>query len=314
MSDDKKPLGYVELKTGAKAIYAMNDFFLNYMFDKTDNWETLRLLVNIILEAYIQKYPSHGVKLIKGNIVIETQYKYFLDIQNVTRNQDIKMTENDDNTIYIEFQNRASISPTIESRAIEYFGLGIGHGNNKIADQLWLLSEDVNSVLHGEIFTNYALTDKVTSNPYPKGSSIMFVSLQKLSKEKSPAGELALFLLGRTQNPQNENVQEIAKKFNNNLNLLKTDKEAYMLMTVKDSWLNEGRDEGLEEGIIIGRNEGRKEGRKEGRSEGRKEGRSEGRNEGIAVGAQKLLDLLKSGLSPEEAYQRVLGDFQPHPE
>jgi hypothetical protein len=34
--DDKTPLGYVDLADGRKAVYAMNDFFLNYMFKEPD--------------------------------------------------------------------------------------------------------------------------------------------------------------------------------------------------------------------------------------------------------------------------------------
>ena len=43
----------------------------------------------------------------------------------------------------------------------------------------------------------------------------------------------------------------------------------------------------------------RKAGRREGREEGRIEGRVEGREEGINEGEQKIINMLKSGVSPE---------------
>ena len=48
----KTPLGYIELDNGSKEIYAMNDLFLNFTFEKQENWESFRLMINILLEAY----------------------------------------------------------------------------------------------------------------------------------------------------------------------------------------------------------------------------------------------------------------------
>lgn len=42
----KKPLGYIQLETGEKPVAVMNDVFLNYHFEKEENWEDLRRLVN----------------------------------------------------------------------------------------------------------------------------------------------------------------------------------------------------------------------------------------------------------------------------
>ena len=92
----KIPLGYIELDNGTKAIYAMNDIFLNYTFEHAVYWETLRLMVNLLLEAYKQKNPNSSVSPIKGSIIVKTQYQHLLNIENTTRDQDIKITENEE--------------------------------------------------------------------------------------------------------------------------------------------------------------------------------------------------------------------------
>jgi len=81
-------------------------------------------------------------------------------------------------------------------RSVEYFGLGIGHSKGKIANQLWLLAEDVDSVIYAHPFAHYILKDEVTGKDHPTTSGIMYVSLRKLSQEQGPAGELASYLLG----------------------------------------------------------------------------------------------------------------------
>ena len=264
-SDIKIPLGYIELDNGSKPIYAMNDIFLNYTFDDATYWETLRLIVNLLFVAYKQKNPGASVKPIEGSIVVKTQYQHILNVENITRDQDIKITEDEEHTTYIEFQNRANTQPPIETRAIEYFGLGIGRGKGKIANQIWLLAEDVDSVLHGEWFTNYILKDEVTGNVHPTSSSIMYISLSKLSKEKSPEGELASFLLGKTVNPLNEAVKTIINNFNNSFSAFKTDKEVAKMLSVAERY----------------------------------------RNDGWYEGANKVVELIKNGLSPDEALRIV---------
>ena len=62
----------------------------------------------------------------------------------------------------------------------------------------------------------------------------------------------------------------------------------------------EARKEGLEEGKQVGLKTGRKEGLKEGRQEGRQEGLKEGLKEGKSEARKEIIDLLKSGKSPEE--------------
>jgi len=52
------PLGYLELPSGPKAIFPMNDIFLNYTFENPIHWEALRLIVNIIIEVSPTRKPG----------------------------------------------------------------------------------------------------------------------------------------------------------------------------------------------------------------------------------------------------------------
>ena len=239
MKSNKIPLGYIELDNGTKAITAMNDLFLNYMFENPENWETLRNSVNIILNEYKRDNPSTNVAPVTGEIIVETQYKYLLSIDNTTKDQDLKMTAKSDLT-YIEFQNRAKTKPPIETRAVEYFGLGIGHSKGKTANQIWLLAENLESVFHGKIFARYILKDEITGEPHPGDSGILYVNLSKLAEQNNPAGELAGFLLGNIADPENEEVREIVKSFNAGFNVFKADKEAVKMMSLRERARNEG--------------------------------------------------------------------------
>jgi len=247
-SKDTTPLGYVELANGSKAIFPMNDIFLNFTFEDASHWEALRLAVNLLIEAFKKQKPDTKVKPIEGNIKVRTQFQHLLNMQNATRNQDIKMTEDETETTYIEFQNRAKTDVPIEIRSVEYFGLGIGHSKGKLANQIWLLAEDVDSVLHGKTFTRYILKDEITGKEHPANSGIMYVSLIKLSQEESPAGELAAFLLGKMKNPTNEAVKKISKAFNTSFDAFKTDKEAVKMLSARERGWHEGLVEGREEG------------------------------------------------------------------
>ena len=243
---DKIPLGYVELDNGTKAITAMNDLFLNHMFMNPKNWETLRDSVNIILEEYRQSNPDTSITLVVGKVVVETQYKYLLNIENATRDQDIKMTAEAE-LVFIEFQNRAKTTPPVEIRAVEYFGLAIGHSKGKTANQIWLMAEDLESVLHDKAFARYILRDEVTGELHPGDSGILYVSLPKLAQNKSPAGELAAFLLGLITEPKDEKIKAIVNNFNTSFDAFKSDKEVLNMLSLKERAKNEGRDEAVHE-------------------------------------------------------------------
>ena len=245
------PLGYIQLITGLKPIAVMNDIFLNWHFEKPERWEDLRLLVNIFVNDYIARHTNTVAKPISGAIEVHTQYKFFIDAKNKTRNQDFKIIGTE--LTFVEFQNKANTSPPINVRATEYFGLGIGHSGGKISNQIWLLAEDVESVLHGKLSTNYVLVDEVTKTTYPKPSGIMFVSLSKLAEEDSPAGELAAFLIGKTTDVKaikDFNVRNLVEKVKIGFNDFKEDKEAISAMTIQEYWQNDARFEGFEEGIL----------------------------------------------------------------
>ena len=250
MKNKRKPLGYIELESGVKEINVMNDIFLNYMFKNKETWEMLKSIVNIFLGEYVTVHHTKEPlpNFIEGEIEVTTQHEFFLDPDKKTRVQDIKLSHKE--ITFIEFQNRANTIPPINERAIEYFGLGIGHSDGKIANQIWLLAEDAKDLLYDEKFTNYMLIDNITGNLYPNNSSIMFVSLQKLSKEKTVAGELSRFLLGEELEPVKEEVRNISKEFGKLFHIFKEDKEIKAMMTVKERFKNEGREEGREEGIL----------------------------------------------------------------
>ena len=118
------PLGYIELPSGAKPIYPMNDIFLNYAFQLKEHWESLRLMVNLVIDAHTQYNPDTKLELIAGIREVITQFQYLLNAQNTTRDQDIKIIDIRDGFVYIEFQNRGRPGVPIEIRSVQYFGWG----------------------------------------------------------------------------------------------------------------------------------------------------------------------------------------------
>jgi len=295
----KTPLGFIELESGLMEVYAMNDLFLNFTFEKEENWETFRLIINILLEEYRRQNQPTIVTPIDGKIHIETQYKFYVNAsnKNKTRNQDFRIDEIDSDRIsYIEFQNKAMTRPPIEVRAAEYFGLGIGQNpEKKNANQIWLLASDADTVLQEKTFAHYILKDETTNNIYPGTSGIMFISLTKLSKEDNLAGELALLLLGRLSSPQNEDVKHIADAFSTSFETFKDDKEVKSTMTIIEKWLMQGWEDGHEAGHEVGR----------------EEGLAEGLAEGLTEGANRIVELIKSGLSPDEALRKINEEYTP---
>ena len=164
----KTPLGYIELENGLKEVHALNDLFLNFTFEKEEHWEEFRLMVNILLDEYIKENPTTIATLIEGKIYLETQYKFYINTQNKTRNQDFKLDEIERSRLkYVELQNKATTEPPIPERAMEYFVLGVGQGKGKIANQIWILASDAESVLQEETFMNYILKDETTNKVYP---------------------------------------------------------------------------------------------------------------------------------------------------
>jgi len=265
-------------------IFALDDLFLNFTFENEENWEEFRLMMNILLEEYIKLNPTTVATLIEGAIRIKTQYKFYINAKkkNKTRNQDFESDEPEMNRLkYVEFQNKATSKPPIPDRAFEYFVLSIGKNPGKAVTQIWLLASDAESVLQEETFMNYILKDEATNKAFPNSSSIMFISLTKLSQQKNLAGELALFLLGKLTAPQSEEVKRIAKTFNTSFELFKDDKEVKNTMTIAEKWRNEAWVDGVEVGM------------------------ERGADKGVNAGANRIVELIKSGLSPDEALHKV---------
>ena len=253
-----QPLGYIHLETGIKPIMAMNDIFLNYHFDKKEHWEDLRSIINIFIADYIAKNLDTVATPVVGEIEVETQYKYFLNPDKITRNQDFKVTGED--ITFIEFQNKAHTTPPIKIRATQYFGLGIGHSEGKLSNQIWLLAEDVQEILHGQMYANYIFTDEASKAIFPQTSGMMFVSLQKvaLQETNTTASELAAFLLGILDNHEaieNDEVKHIAKMFKTTFGVFREDKEAKSMMTMAERWQRDAKFEGFLEGEAKGKTE-----------------------------------------------------------
>ena len=218
-------------------------------------------------------------------------------------------------------QNRANTTPPIWAQALDYFALGISRSDSKMANQVWLLAEDVPNVLHGEMFAHYILMEEVSGKPYPNTSGILFVSLPKLSQEEGPAGELAAFLLGKLKEPKDKTVKEIAKVVRAGFDAFKIDKEVKRSMTVAEKYKNEGIVEGKAEGITEGLakgiaqgitkgiaqgiTEGIAKGKVEGKAEGKAEGKVEGTTNGIILATDKIQELVNNGLSLADALGRV---------
>ena len=221
------PIGYIQLDSGLKAIEVMNDIFTNYHFEKKEYWEDLRSIANIFICGYASECPETLLEPIEGEISVETQYIRFKDPDKKTDRQDFKLTNK--KITFMELQNKAYTDPPIEERATGYYGMGIAHGGGKITNQMWLMAEDLRSVMHSRKYMNYILTDEQTGIKYPKSSGILFVSLTKISEDNSAAGELARFLIGKTadvESIKDSSVKAIATGLNEGFGVFKEDKSS----------------------------------------------------------------------------------------
>ena len=170
---DRNPLGYIKLEGGEKPIYATNDFFLNYTFEKVENWEDLRLIINIFLEAYIDRNPKTVARLIEDEIIVTTQFEHYLSNADMPKKQDFMVDEvNLEKFTYMEVQNKARTDPPLEVRATDYSALGISLNKGKVSNQIWLLAEDVKKLLPGGAFSNFVPKDEVSGETYPNASGM----------------------------------------------------------------------------------------------------------------------------------------------
>ena len=271
------PLGYIKLDIGTIEIHVMHDFFLNYTFEKKKNWRILRLVINIFLEELSRQRTDLSVQLVKGDILVKTQYKYYLDATNTAKSQDFRLESIDDNILfYCEFQNRARTRPPVKLRAIDYQTLSVKQGEGKATRQIWLLAEDVEELLGGSSFASFVIKDEISGRAYPIDTSLTFVSLTKLSEGKGTASELASFLLGTGKKIKCNKVRRISDAFRKSFREFCKDKGVRTRMSVAEKY----RDEGIEQGI----------------------------EQGIALGVNKVAELIKAGYTIEDALKIASGE------
>ena len=248
---ERIPLGFIELDSGVKPVYTLYDFFLNFTFRKEENWEVLRLIVNILLDAYMKQCPDTVVTLIEDEIHVTTQFEQYLDNLTQPKVQDVRLKEiNIRKLTFLEVQNSAYTDPPVEVRATDYSVLAISQNPGKVSNQIWLLAEDVKKLLPGGAFSNYVPKDEATGEVYPNASGIMFISLRRLSRENTTAGELASFLLGKTNSIKNDEVRRIADTLTRSCEEFCMDKGVKKSMSVADKLKQEGKAEGKTEGAL----------------------------------------------------------------
>jgi hypothetical protein len=240
-------IGEISIDGAVKKVKPMNDFYLNWLFERSGREAVIKEIINIFIHEYRNINPQTIAEPVKAVKEVTTQYSYYLGKAS-SRYQDIKIKGDSNTDTYVEFQNKANTDPSISDRAVQYFGLALGHNTGK-ANQMWLLAEPVKEVLSESSIEVYSLRSETTQKQYPDKSWIMFADLQKAGEAaETEAGALSLFLLGKIKQCEHKNVQEIIDYFMHNFNELKEDKEAIGAMTILERKLEEGKREGKIEG------------------------------------------------------------------
>ena len=214
-----------------------------------------------------------------------TQCEYFKSPSSKPSSQDIQILGEEEST-YVEFQNLAYPSKPIKVRYKEYLALGLSHNKKKLANQIWILANDVEELLEGNNFALQTLVNKVTGNDAPDSSTIIFISLTGLSKASNTAGQLAKMLLGMNYNFDEPRVLSIKDSYSKEFGDFRDDKEANFIMSVQDRWLEQGVDIGIEKGRAEGIDLGIEKGRAEGIGLGLEEGLTQ---KAISVARKMLL-------------------------
>jgi hypothetical protein len=275
MDNEKKPLGYIQLtKNIQKPVYPTDDFFINYIFDKRENWRHLRTIVNIILEEYAARYNRQdGFHLVDEDIFVRTQYKHYFANKSKQPSQDVEMNEiRVKKQTYVEVQNNSATKPPIAIRASNYNGLAINKAKDGAeVSQIWLLAENDDNVLCGLAISNFRMREDNIGVYYPRLNNIMFVSLPRLAEENSVCGELARLLLGETHEPKNSELSAIADMFKSEYDNFKQNEEVVNRMTILEEKYAEGMAQGMAELRSIA-------------EEKYAEGEAKGEAKGIAIG------------------------------
>lgn len=227
----KHYLGQIELLNGQMLnVEYTRGLFLTHCFRERSNWGILKNILNIMLKEYMTRFPSKKAFLIEDMVEVITQYDYFLGkTDKIT--EDAKITEASGKETCVEFQNGASVEVPISTRALQKFLRGFSPWDEKISNQIWFLTEDDEDLLHGRVFTNYTLRERISNHSYPNPSGIMYISLNCLAQDDCQAGELASLLLGKNSNPKDGKVKEIADGLKKHFEKFKEDEEVKLAMT-----------------------------------------------------------------------------------
>lgn len=276
------PLGHIQLENGAVPVYPMSNLLMNFVFDDRRNWEILRLMMNILLGAYIRRTAGTVVRLIEDEIVVRTQFAYHMKNLHSPKVQDVQIEEvNLQKYTYIEVQ--AKTGKAIGGRPGEYSLMSIRQNPGKISNQIWLLGEDSGELLPDGAFSNYVLTDEATGFVHPVSSSVMYIGLPRLSKETgTPEGELAAFLLGKISKSKNSAVSRIIDAFKRSCAKFCARKGVKKMYSRMELWQMEIEDEIMAEGVAKG-------------------------SDGIVA---KIEELINSGLSHAEVIARVVTEHK----
>lgn len=256
-NEEDKPegiLGYLELEDKRKPIKPMNDVFINYTFDKKENWETLRVLTNILYDQYNQEHDI-PIELLEGEIVVTTQYPRFKELATKAKKGFIKYQDSridaDNKVDYVEFQNEPYPKLPIAARSMGYFGFSISKGekDEKPSTNVWLINGTVEALLCNKVFANFSMVDLSDGRQHPNKSSILYVDLKILSKSNTKAGELAAVLLGKIETPKDKEVKLIADTLNLNFEEFKKDMGVRTVTTIFEELEYRGEARGEARGI-----------------------------------------------------------------
>jgi SHS2 domain-containing protein len=255
LDNEKKPLGYIQLTNNIqKPVYPTDDFFIIYIFDKRENWQHLRAIVNIILEEYAKRYNRQdGFHMVDEDIFVRTQYKHYFANRSKQPSQDLEMNEiRVRKRTYVEVQNNSATKPPIAVRAGNYNGLAVNKAKDGAeVSQIWLLAENDDNVLCGLPISNFRMREDNIGVHYPRANNIMFVSLPRLAEENSVCGELARLLLGKVHEPKNGELNGLADMFKSEYDNFKQNEEVVKRMTILQEKYAEGMAEGEAKADII---------------------------------------------------------------
>ena len=233
-------LGFIQLETGLKAVTPMDDVFINFTFQNSKYWETLRLINNIFYEAYKEVHQDTKLMPIEGEISVKTQFPHFKKLDSSKPKMQDTQIDSVDKVSFIEFQNSLYPNLHIAARSVQYFGYSLTRGHNKPATTMWLLNGTVTELLDHKTFANFILMDEQDHRPHPDPSNILFVDLKKLAGSTSKAGELASVLLGSLTKPSHDEVKQVYQHLKESFLTFKEDTEVRQMMSKAELLKAEG--------------------------------------------------------------------------